>query len=88
MNVIIIEHARERMAERGVSEQEVQAVLKAGAPRDERHGRYAKERVFEFSGKWQGRRYPEKKVRVIYIEEAEIQVVITVYAFYGTWGEG
>jgi hypothetical protein len=84
MKVIIIEHARERMRERGVAEEEVLSVLDAGEPQ-EAEGRRSKEATFEFLGEWQGRRYPQKKVRVIYIEEAGSTVVITVYAFYGRW---
>lgn len=85
MNVIIIEHARERMSERGVTKDEVLTVLEGGEPRDAEGGRRYKEATFEFSGEWQGRRYPQKRIRVIYVQEGDSTVVVTVYAFYGRW---
>ncbi len=85
MNVIIIEHARERMRERGVAEEEVRSILETGEAQEAEGGRRFKEATLEFSAEWRGRRYPQKRVRVIYVEEGESIAVITVYVFYGRW---
>jgi hypothetical protein len=84
--VVIVEHARERAHERGASEQEIRQTLKAGDEIKAKKGRKAKEKVFVYNKKWLGKEYPQKKVQVIYIEENEGLVVITVKAFYGEWG--
>ncbi len=85
MALIIVDHARQRMEERGVSDEDLAIVLATESRRQEEAGRMSKEVVLAFGGTWQGRRYPQKLVRVIYVEEAENTVVITVFAFYGSW---
>jgi len=85
MAVIIIDHARRRMPERGVSDGEVREVLARGRPAEARGGRQALELVFAYNNYWQGRFYEQKKVRIIYVEEGADQVVITIYAYYGRW---
>lgn len=45
------------------------------------------ERVFPYNGSWQGRRYPQKKVRAVYVKEDDRAVVITVFVYYGSWGD-
>jgi hypothetical protein len=85
VGVVIIDHARRRMPERGVSEDEVREVLARGQPAEARGGRQALELVFPYNTYWQGRFHEQKRVRVIYAEEGPDQVVITVYAYYGRW---
>jgi len=85
MNVIIIEHARDRMGERGVVADEVGSVLESGATVETKGRRKSREAIFPFAGLWHGRSFPHKKVRVVYVEEGQSLVVITVYAFYGRW---
>jgi hypothetical protein len=85
VGVVIIDHARRRMPERGVSEDEVREVLARGQPAEARGGRQALELIFPYNTYWQGRFYEQKRVRVVYAEEGPDQVVITVYAYYGRW---
>jgi hypothetical protein len=85
MAVLIIDHARRRMPERGVSEDEVRQVLARGQPAEARGGRQALELVFPYNTYWQGQFYEQKRVKIIYAEEGPDQVVITVYAYYGRW---
>ena len=87
MNIIIIEHARRRMARRGASEEEIKEVIEKGQEVEARGGRKAKEKVFPFNKSWRGSLYPEKKLRVIFVEEEKGIVVITVYVYYGKWAE-
>jgi hypothetical protein len=81
----IIDHARDRMAERGVSEAEVVTAIESGTEAQARGDRRYREAVFDYGREWLGRRYEQKKVQVIYVEEDGELIVITVYAFYGSW---
>jgi len=86
MNIIIIEHARRRMTKRGTSEEEIKTALEKGQEVEAKKGRKAKEKVFPFNKSRRGTFYPEKKVKVIFVEEERKIVVITVYVCYGEWG--
>jgi len=77
MNIIIIDHARERMQERGAKEEEVVQTLMSGKKFRAAGGRKAKEMVFPFDALWQGKFYHQKKLRVIYIEKDDDLAVIT-----------
>lgn len=83
----IIEHALERIVQRGTNLHEIRQVLKEGKEVEARFPRKAKEQVFKYNKKWQGKSYSEKKVKVIYIREDDSLTVITVYVYYGEWGE-
>ena len=48
-------------------------------------GRKSKEMVFDYNRDWLGKHYPEKKVKVVYTEEDDQVVVITVKVYYGKW---
>ena len=37
---------------------------------------------FPFESVWNGRRYATKRVRVIFVEEADEIVVVTVYTYF------
>lgn len=87
MPVIIIDHARRRMPERGVSEDEIREVLARGQPAEARGGRQALELIFPYNSYWRRRFHEQKKVKVVYVEEDNDQVVITVYAYYGRWSQ-
>jgi hypothetical protein len=85
VTVVIIDHARRRMPERGVSEDEVREVLAQGQPAEARGGRQALELVFAYNDYRQGRFYEQKKVKVVYVEEGPDQIVITIDAYYRRW---
>ena len=44
-----------------------------------------KAKVYDFGQEWNGNRYEQKRVEVIYAVEGEVLVTVTVYAFYGKW---
>ena len=71
--------------ERGASEEEVRKVLFLGTNLAAKKGRKAKEMIFPYGEKWIGRVYPQKKIVVIYKEEQDETLVITVKVFYGQW---
>ena len=85
MDILIIDHARERMVSRGATEEEVRATVRDGRSVSAKAGRQARESVFPYNGTWQGQRYPQKKVRAVCVAEEDRLVVITVYVYYGVW---
>jgi hypothetical protein len=54
MKIKFIEHAKERMIERGASEEEVKKVLFFGTDITAKKGRKAKEMIFPYEEKWIG----------------------------------
>jgi hypothetical protein len=85
MKFKIVEHAQERIVERGATENEIETVLSKGTETSAKKGRKAKEMVFDYDKEWLGKSYPQKKVRVIFVEENSEIVVITVKVYYGKW---
>jgi hypothetical protein len=73
------------MSERGASEEEVRETVLHGTAVAAKRGRQAKEHVFAYNDEWHGRHYLERKVRVIFVEEPDRLVVLTVYVYYGKW---
>ena len=85
MDIFIIDHARERMVSRGATDEEVRTTVREGTPVPAKTGRQAREHAFAYNGTWQGKRYPQKNVRAVCVEEENRLVVITVYVYYGVW---
>ena len=73
------------MRARGATLTEVKETIKTGIKIPAKHGRKAKEKVFDYGRQWLGKIYSQKKVVVIYLEEDDKVVVITVKVFYGSW---
>jgi len=87
LRIQIDRHTLERAAERGVTLAEIEETVRTGQPIPAKFGRLAKSKVFPLASDWRGRSFVQKRVEVIYTVENEIIVTITVYAFYGRWGE-
>ena len=85
MRIRLVAHAKERANERGASEAEISAVLLRGQDIKVKRGRKGKELVFDYNEEWLGKRYSQKKIRVIYVEENNEVVIITVKVYYGMW---
>ncbi len=85
MKIQIDPHTRKRMPVRGISEEEIEDVLRTGSPVPALQGRLAKEKVYTFDRTWQGRAFAQKKVRVVYVVEEEAFVTVTAIAYYGRW---
>ena len=73
------------MEERGISEAEIEDVLKTGEEYRAKSGRLGKFKVFDYKKKWGGRFYPQKRIEVIYVLESDTMVTITAYSFFGKW---
>lgn len=85
MVIKLTEHAKERGVGRGASLEEIEKVLEDGAEVQVKGGRKAKELVFNYNKEWLGNIYPQKKVKVIYVEENNEFVIITLKVYYGYW---
>lgn len=85
--VVLTEHARERMQERGAREEDVRAAVRAGRREPARRGLVQFRLTREFNREWNGRYYSVQQVVPVVAEEAECLVVVTVYTFYFQEGE-
>jgi hypothetical protein len=82
LRIKLTEHARERAKERGTTEEEIGLVLSSDREIRLKKRRKSKELVFEYNKDWLGKHYAQKKVEVVYTEENDETVVITVKVFY------
>ena len=71
-------HARERLAERGATEQEVVATVLGGETFPAKFERTGFRRNFGFGGVWRGKTYATKQLEVFAVEEAGRWIVVTV----------
>jgi hypothetical protein len=76
-------HTLARAEERGASLSEIKEVLKSGKEETAKEKRRRKSKVFLFQKERNGRFYEQKKIDVIFVEEGNKLVTITVYVFYG-----
>ena len=85
MRIRIDPHTLDRAEERGTNAAEIEDVLLTGSAVSARQGRSARAKVFPFGKERLGKYYDQKRVEVIYIEENETAVTVTVYVFFGNW---
>ena len=75
------------MAKRGALRFEVIDTIHTGTEYPAHLNRSGREKVFRDGYEYEGRRYPHKQVRVIYVEEGPVTAIVTVIARYGEWKE-
>ena len=75
-------HARERLRERGASENEVIKTGETGERLPAKFGRSGFRRNFTFNGVWRGKKYRTKQIEVYAVEETGDFIVITVVVKY------
>ena len=75
-------HARNQLGFRGATEQEVIETIQTGQWQPADQGRYECHRDFPFNAVWNRKFYATKRVRPIFVEEADDIVVVTVYVYY------
>ena len=85
MEIVIEPHTLKRAEERGTNADEIKTVLEQGVEIPAKGNRKAKAKVFTFRKIRLEKFYEEKRVEVIYIEEKETIITVTVYVFYGEW---
>lgn len=82
MAIIIHPHAKERIQERGTTEEEVIKTAETGERFPARFGRIGFRHNFPFNGLWKGKRYSTKQLEIIGVEEGENLIIITVMVKY------
>lgn len=80
--ILLSAHARQQLALRGASEEEVVSAIREGEPLPARERRVSFRKNFPYRAAWKGKLYDVKQVLPIVIEETEALVVVTVYVFY------
>jgi hypothetical protein len=75
-------HAGSQMVRRGVSESEVIETIRTQSWQAAEFGRLECRKDFAYHHEWNGRLYETKRVRPIFVEEADEIVVVTVYSYY------
>ena len=85
MEIVIEPHTLKRAEERGTNAEEIKVVLEQGTEIPARGNRRARAKVFIFQKERLRKYYEEKRVEVIYVEEEDTIITITVYVFYGEW---
>jgi hypothetical protein len=75
-------HAALQAERRGVTIEEIAHAIGKSTWEAADRGRHQCRRDFDFDGVRLGRRYRTKKVRPIFVVEADEIVVVTVYAYY------
>jgi hypothetical protein len=75
-------HALERLSERGVTQDEVVAIVQIGEQFPAKFGRTRFRKTFRFESTWQGRFYAAKEVEAFAVGEGEDWLVITVVTRY------
>jgi len=82
MNIILHEHIKIRLIERGVTEEEVRLTVLTGESYPVQFGRIAFRRNFSFESIWKGRYFNTKQVEVFAVQEGDSWIGITVIARY------
>jgi hypothetical protein len=75
-------HARERMGERGATEEEVRATVNQGEQFPAKFGRTGFRRNFLFDSKWRGKHHKTKQVEVYAVREGLDWLVVTIITRY------
>lgn len=75
-------HAKERLLERGATEEEVIATVEKGETFPAKFGRTGFRRNFYFDGTWRNRQYATKQIEAIAVKENNDWIVVTVITKY------
>jgi hypothetical protein len=75
-------HARERMRQRGASEENVREAIRIGRREPAQRGLWQYRLNVEFQSDWDGRYYAVQQILAVVAEEESERVVVTVYTFY------
>ncbi len=80
--IILSNHAKIKMGDRGVSKDEVRKAIEEGSSEPVRKGRLMYRKNLPFNAMWRGKHYSVKQVAPVVSEEDDELVVITVYVYY------
>lgn len=82
MAIQIHPHARERMKERGASEDELIRTVDTGERFSAKFGRIGFRRNFSFDEVWRGKKYNTNQIEVFATEEEQDLIIVTVIVRY------
>jgi len=82
MKVRLHSHARDRLRERGATEDEVVKTVECGERFVAKHGRKGFRCNFPFDGAWNGKRYSTKQIEAYAIEEDGWLVITIIVKFF------
>lgn len=75
-------HAKQRLTERGISDEEAITTVKDGETFPAKFGRTGFRRNFSFNGTWRGKYYQTKQIEAYAVKENDDWLVITLIARY------
>jgi hypothetical protein len=87
MKIQIDPHTLNRAVERGTTKDEIRDVINTGFSIPAKGFRRGKAKVFDYGKKRLEKWYSHKRVEVIYAEQHDKIITVTVYVFYGNWKE-
>jgi hypothetical protein len=76
------QHARGYLTRRGFTEAEVCDTIRGSTWQPAQHNRWEATMDFPYNADWNGAYYATKRVRPVFVEEANEIVVVTVYTYY------
>ena len=82
MSVRLHPHARDRLAERGATEDEVIATVEGGEQFPARLGRTGFRRNFAFGGLWRGKTYATKQIEAYAVDEDGWLVISLIMKYF------
>ena len=82
MSIRFHPHARERMTQRGATEQEVRMTVESGERFEAKFNRIGFRKNFMFENRWRGKEYRTKQVEVYVVREEDAWLVISVITRY------
>jgi len=85
MDIEISEHTSERAKERGTNDDEIKDVINTGNECSAKGSRLGKEKIYPYNNIWNGKTFPEKLVRVIYVIGEKVISTVTVIVQFGKW---
>jgi hypothetical protein len=80
--IIFSNHAKIKMADRGVTESDVIRAIKEGSAEPARKDRILIRKNIPFDNTWRGKHYSVKQIAPVVAEDNDKIVVITVYVYY------
>jgi len=80
--VRFLAHARERLVERGATEEEIISTVTHGEVFPAKYGRTGFRRNFPYGEAWRGKRYATKQIEAYAVKENDDWLVITVVTRY------
>ena len=85
LKIIIDPHTLERCEERGASVEEIEDTIVHGIIELANGNRKAKYKVYDFNKERNGKFYEQKRIKVVFVEEENEIVTVTVIVYYGKW---